>query len=51
MAECIYCGVETKLLVSGVPVCSACSKDLEQGHKPPYQRDPAPPKQKTQTKW
>jgi hypothetical protein len=42
MPECIYCGAETKLRVSGIPICGACSKDLDEGHKPPYQRDPTP---------
>jgi len=44
MPECIYGGAETKLLLSGIPICAACSKDLDEGDKPPYRRDPTPPK-------
>jgi len=35
MAKCAYCGAETKLFFNQVPVCLACSKDLEAGRKPP----------------
>ena len=48
MAACIYCGTETKLYVNGVPMCAACSKDLDEGNKPPYHRDLPPSKAKVQ---
>ena len=43
MTECVYCGTDTLLNVSGVPVCLSCSKDLEAGRKPSY-REHRPPK-------
>ena len=49
MAECIYCGAETNLRLNEMPLCSACSKDLDEGHKPPYNRDPVSPKSQIST--
>jgi hypothetical protein len=37
MAECAYCGVETQLYSSGVPICPKCSDEQEKkaSKKPP----------------
>jgi len=40
MAKCVYCEADTKLHINGVPVCKACSEDLEAGRKPPYRERP-----------
>ncbi|HEY3826218.1 MAG TPA: hypothetical protein VGL82_16745 [Bryobacteraceae bacterium] len=39
MANCSFCGMETKLFVAGEPVCAACSDLLDAGQRPP-RKDP-----------
>jgi len=34
MATCVYCGAETKLHVTGRPVCANCDETTQQGKKP-----------------
>lgn len=40
MPTCVYCYAETQLHINGVPVCKACSEDLEAGHNPPHGERP-----------
>lgn len=40
MSDCVYCGTATELHIKGVPVCKACSCDLEAGRKPVYREPP-----------
>jgi hypothetical protein len=40
MAKCKYCGAETILYVSGVPVCVGCSNLIDAGKKPPAREEP-----------
>ena len=35
MADCAYCGAETQLYNSGVPICVICSDARESKRKPP----------------
>jgi hypothetical protein len=44
MAECSYCGKETDLYVSNVPMCVECHDDLTAGRKPPNHHDKEPEK-------
>ena len=39
MPKCSYCGNETQLFANGVPICVACSEDLERGQPPSPQRE------------
>jgi len=42
MASCEYCGAETSLFLSGVPICIQCADDIDDGHRPPYNRERKP---------
>ena len=33
MAECVYCGFETRLFEDGEPVCMGCAGRLDAGEK------------------
>ena len=46
MAKCVYCGAETQLYSSGVPVCLACAEDPDAGRKLPSREEGEPSKQK-----
>jgi hypothetical protein len=40
VANCVHCGTETALYESGVPICVACSDDVEASRKPPSRSIP-----------
>jgi hypothetical protein len=48
MAKCVYCGSETELYVSGVPVCLSCSDAAKR--KDTVRRKPPASQQETRNK-
>jgi len=36
MAQCVFCGAETVLFDSGIPVCVRCDSEREQKKNLPY---------------
>jgi len=42
--HCVYCGADTQLYASGVPICVQCAEDLEAGRQPTLRERPIQPR-------